>query len=124
MLFERGFASKKWVNGPIFSFLRDCFFSEKFELLGRFGCIHQFPAPEDLHHSKLFIGDAHYPDMAFRRQDGFYSFCMYLGILPATAMPYIHAELEHGEPVCHDLLPEQCIVFPVLFGFGRKVKMY
>jgi hypothetical protein len=47
---------------------------------------------------------------------------MNVSVFPAGAMPDIHAELEHGKPVRHDFLSEQRIVFPVSFGFGRKVK--
>jgi hypothetical protein len=99
-------------------------FLEEFKLLGGFGGINQFSASEYLHHPELLIGDAHNPHMPFRRQDSLNPFDMHVGILPAAAMAYIHAELKHRKTVSHDLLSEQGIVSPVSFGVGWQVKMY
>jgi hypothetical protein len=114
---------RKWVSSPFSHFYLPCFL-EEFELLGGFRSVYHYPAAEYFHHPKLFIGDADDPDMAFWRQDRLHSSHMHIGIFPAAAVAYIHAELEHRKPVCHDLLAEQGIVFPVLFGISRQIKMH
>ena len=106
----------------IFSFLLPRFL-KKFELLGGLGGIHEVPAPEYLHHPELLVGNAQYPNMSLRRQDAVYPLYMNFRVLPAAAMPYVHAELEHRKPICHDLLAKKGIVFPVLFGLCGQVKM-
>lgn len=115
---------KKWGSDPIFSFLAGLFFLEKFELLDGFRVFHQVMPPEYLHHSKLFIRNAHDPHMALWREDLFYPLYMDFSILPAGAMTQVNAELEHIEPIAHNLLSEPGIYFPVLLGFGWQVKKY
>jgi hypothetical protein len=97
---------------------------EKFQLLHRFRRFNLLSSPEYFHHPKLFIGHAHNAYMSFWGQNFLYPFNMNIGIFPAAAMPYVHAELEHAKPVSHDLLAEFGVILPVLFGFSRQIKKY
>jgi len=98
--------------------------SKKFQLLYRFGRFHYIPSTKNLHHPELLIGDAHYPDISFRRQHSFHPLDMDFRILPAGAMPQVNAELEHLEPIRYNILSEPGIDLPVLFGFCRKIEEY
>ena len=97
---------------------------KQFQLLNSFGVVDHFFSPENLHHSKLFIGNTHNADMTFGRKDSFYSLYMHIGILTAGAVAQVNAELEHIEPVGHYFLTEPGIYFPVLFSFSWQVKKY
>lgn len=120
--------NKKNRRKPVFLFVESLFLrqmaSKKLQLLHCFWRFHYIPSAKNLHHSELFIGDTHYPNISFRRQDLFYSLNMHLGILPAGAMPQVNAELKHLEPIRYNILPEPSIDLPVLFGFCRKIEEY
>ena len=79
---------------------------------------------KNFHHPELFVGDGQYAHMPLWWQDGLDPFNMHLGIFFATAMPYVHAELEHTESVRHYSFPELRVVLPVFFGFSWQIKMY
>ena len=79
---------------------------------------------KQLHVSELFIRYAHDAHMAFGRKKTLHPPDVHLRIFAAAAVPYVHAELKHLKTVFQNFLPEQGIVLPVLFGFGRKVEKY
>jgi hypothetical protein len=124
MVLKRVAGSENWVSGPFFLFLAYRIFLKKLQLLYRFRSIYQFFSPEYLHHPKLLIRDAHNPHMPFGGQDGLYPFYMHVGIFPAGAVAEVNAELEHAEPVGHNVLAEFRIDLPLLFGLGRQVEEY
>jgi len=97
---------------------------KKFELLNRLGTLHHFFPPKNFHHPELFIGNAHNPDMSFGGKNALYSFYMHVCIFPAGTVAQVNAELEHIEPIGHNILAEFGVDLPVLFGFRRQVEKY
>ena len=79
---------------------------------------------EELHIPKLLIGYTEYANIACWGQYGFYPFNMHLSVLAAGAATGVYGELEHGEPILHQLLAEAGINFPILLGFGWQVEEY
>lgn len=100
------------------------YISEQLQLLYCLRVFYQFMSPEYFHHAKLLVGHTHNTHMPFGRQDFFDPADVYIGILPAAAVPQIDAELEHLEAITLYLFTEQGIVLPVLFGVSRQVEKY
>lgn len=86
--------------------------------LGRFGAVKQF------HLAELLVGNAQNADAALIGQNLFHPADMHIRILAAHAMPDVQAELEHGETIVQDLLPEFRIALAVGRRFGGQVEHY
>jgi hypothetical protein len=97
---------------------------KQFQLLRRWLQRGRVVPPENFHHPKLFIRNAHNAHVALGRQVLFRSGYVYICILPAAAMAHVYAELKHLEAVLEHLLPEVARVFTVLLCFSGQVEEY
>lgn len=98
--------------------------SKKFKLLG-YGRLFFFFLPVvNLHHAKLLVGNAQNAHMPTGWQVFLYTLYVNFGIFVAGAMAQVGTKLKHGKAIFHHLLPEFCIVFPVLLGFGGQIEKY
>jgi len=102
----------------IFSFLM----SKELKLLRCIGMIGRFGPIEDFHAAKLLVSYRKDTDMPFFREHPFYPPDMDIGVFTTGTMPYVYGKLEHGKTVAHNLLPEPCGNFPVLFPDYGQIK--
>ena len=80
--------------------------SKQLQLLARRVHCLRLAVAENLHFSKLFVGDAQNTDVAKLGHERLYPLDMHFGVLIAWAMSQINRKLEHCEAVSHDALAE------------------
>ena len=73
---------------------------------------------------ELFVGNAENSNLPKFGQKRFHPPDMHIRVLLAGAMPHINGELEHSEPVLHQLLSEIRRGLPLLFGLCRQIKKH
>jgi hypothetical protein len=93
-------------------------------LLGCFGAILCFGAPEKLHHPKLFVSYFENDYFAGFRQKAFHPPFMYFGILVTGAMSGVDGVLDHSEAITQKTFTEQGVRFPVLFCFRGQIEVH
>ena len=98
--------------------------SKQLQLLARRVHCLRLAVAENLHFSKLFVGDAQNTDVAKLGHERLYPLDMYLGILIAWAMSQINRKLEHREAVCHDALAEIGVGLTLFLRLRRQIEKH
>jgi len=101
-----------------------CPLSKHFQLLRRRSNVGLVLAIKQLHISKLFVGNAHNPNVPFIGQKPFYALDVNVGILTTSAMSHIHRKLKHRKTVSHQILAKQSVRFTLFLCFRRQIKKY
>jgi hypothetical protein len=94
---------------------------EKFELYRSIEIFLLFFAVEDLYVAELFISDTQYPNITFLRKKRLHAFDVYLSIFHTCAMSNVDGELEHREPISHNIFTEAGGCFSLLGRLSGKV---
>ena len=98
--------------------------SKQLQLLARGVHCLRLAVAENLHFSKLFVGDAQNTDVAKLGHERLYPLDMYLGILIAWAMSQINRKLEHREAVRHNALAEIGVGLTLFLRLRRQIEKH
>ena len=98
--------------------------SKQLQLLARRVHCFRLAVAENLHFSKLFVGDAQNTDVAKLGHERLYPLDMYLGILIAWAMSQINRKLEHCEAVSHNALAEIGVGLTLFLRLRRQIEKH
>ena len=79
---------------------------------------------ENLHLTKLLVGDTQYADVAKLRHERLYPLDVDLGILTAWTMSQIDGKLKHCETIGHDALAEIGVCFAFLLRLRRQIEKH
>ena len=79
---------------------------------------------ENLHLTKLFVGDTQDADVAKLRHERLHPLDVDFSILTAWAMSQIDGKLKHRETISHDALAEIGVGFPLLLRFRRQIEKH
>ena len=98
--------------------------SKQLQLLARRVHCLRLAVAENLHFSKLFVGDAQNTDVAKLGHERLHTLDMHFGVLIARTMSQINRKLEHREAVSHDALAEIGVGLTLFLRLRRQIEKH